>query len=65
LFLSHGGPTLTIQNSEFTRSLKSFGQKLLKEYKIKAVIVISAHYERDCFAITCQDHLKTIHDHGY
>jgi 4,5-DOPA dioxygenase extradiol len=26
---------------------------------------VSAHYESDCFAITCQEKLKTIHDHGF
>lgn len=42
LFTAHGPPLLAIENNEYTKSLNQLGQKLPR---LKAVILISAHWE--------------------
>ncbi|RIB28997.1 extradiol ring-cleavage dioxygenase [Gigaspora rosea] len=45
-FISHGGPTLVIdyKNDEY-KFYQQWGNKVLKEIKPKAIVVISAHWE--------------------
>ncbi|KAF0555614.1 Extradiol aromatic ring-opening dioxygenase [Gigaspora margarita] len=45
-FLSHGGPTLVLdnENSEY-KFLQQWGDKVLKEIQPKAIVIISAHWE--------------------
>ncbi|RIB14923.1 extradiol ring-cleavage dioxygenase [Gigaspora rosea] len=45
-FLSHGGPTLVLdnENSEY-KFLQEWGDKVLKEIQPKAIVIISAHWE--------------------
>lgn len=51
LFLCHGGPTLVIENNEYTRFLKELG----KNIKPKAVVVFTAHWESEITMISSTD----------
>lgn len=43
LFVCHGGPTLAIDNNEYTRFLKDLGRKV----KPKAIVIFTAHWESE------------------
>lgn len=51
LFLCHGGPTLVIEDNEYTRFLKEIG----KNIKPKAVVVFTAHWESEITTISSTD----------
>lgn len=51
LFLCHGGPTLVIEDNEYTRFLKELG----KSIKPKAVVVFTAHWESEITTISSTD----------
>jgi len=59
LFVGHGSPMNTIEDNEFTRSWNNISKKIPKP---KAILAISAHYERADTSVTSNERLKTIHD---
>ncbi|MEL7537027.1 MAG: class III extradiol ring-cleavage dioxygenase [Pseudomonadota bacterium] len=61
IFVSHGAPTLAIEDGPAHRFLKMLGPALPKP---DAVIVVSAHHESDVTEIACQARPETIHDFG-
>jgi 4,5-DOPA dioxygenase extradiol len=60
LFIGHGSPMNGIENNEFSQQWEKMG----KELKPKAVLVVSAHWLTNGTHITAMDHPKTIHDFG-
>lgn len=59
LFVGHGSPMNAIEDNEFTRSWENISKKIPKP---KAILAISAHYEREDTSVTSNEILKTIHD---
>lgn len=59
LFVGHGSPMNAIEDNEFTRSWENISKKIPKP---KAILAISAHYEREDTSVTSNDILKTVHD---
>ena len=55
---------MAFEDNGFSKKLTELSNDLAQK-EIKSIIIISAHYESDKFAITCQKNLKTIHDHGF
>lgn len=51
LFVCHGGPTLAIENNEYTRFLRDLG----KNIKPKAIVVFTAHWESQITKISYRD----------
>lgn len=48
LFLCHGGPTIVVENNEYTRFLKELGNKI----KPKAIVIFTAHWESEITTIS-------------
>lgn len=59
LFVSHGAPTLAIDDGPAHRFLKTFGESLGKP---KAVLMLSAHFEAPTATLTGSASPGTIHD---
>lgn len=59
LFVSHGAPTLILENGPTCAFLRGLGGSLPRP---KAVIAISAHWETDEPAVSSAEHPETIHD---
>jgi 4,5-DOPA dioxygenase extradiol len=59
LFVGHGSPINAIEENEFTESWRAFPEKIPKP---KAILAISAHYEREDSSVTSNERPKTIHD---
>jgi 4,5-DOPA dioxygenase extradiol len=51
LFISHGGPTLAIEENEYTSFLKDLG----KSIKPKAIVIFTAHFESKVTTISSID----------
>jgi len=51
VFLAHGSPFTIFEESDFTKFLKQFG----KENRPKAIVIFSAHFERDITTIAATD----------
>jgi 4,5-DOPA dioxygenase extradiol len=51
LFLCHGGPTLAIDKNEYTDFIKELGKKI----KPKAIVVFTAHWEKEITTISSTD----------
>jgi 4,5-DOPA dioxygenase extradiol len=51
LFLCHGGPTLAIDNNEYTSFLRDIG----KGVKPKAIVIFTAHWEEEITTISSKD----------
>lgn len=59
LFLSHGSPMNALANNNYTKVLKSLGEK----YQPKAILIISAHWITDGKVLLQNSKIqKTIHD---
>jgi len=56
VFLSHGTPYTTFEDSEFTKFLNRFG----KEVRPKAIVFFSAHFESDITTIAATDEVHEI-----
>jgi 4,5-DOPA dioxygenase extradiol len=61
LFISHGAPTLALEDSPSTRFLAELGQQLERP---RAIVVVSAHWETPQAMISMDAAPKTIHDFG-
>ena len=55
---------MAFDGGSFTKSMAKLALEYQKR-KFKSIIVVSAHYESNVFAVTCSKKLKTIHDHGF
>lgn len=51
IFVCHGGPTLIVENNEYTNFLKGLGKK----FNPKAVIIFTAHWESEITTISSID----------
>jgi len=61
LFISHGAPTLAIDDSPAARFLSRLGERLPHP---RGIVVASAHWETDTPCVTTAPHPETIHDFG-
>lgn len=61
LFVSHGAPTLAIEDSPAHQFLTEFGQTLGKP---RAILMLSAHFDLSVATITTSTAPETIHDFG-
>jgi len=62
LFLSHGAPTLALEDNVVTRAWGEMGKSLAP----RAVVVVSAHWDTPGPTVTTAPRLGTIHDfHGF
>jgi 4,5-DOPA dioxygenase extradiol len=59
LFVTHGAPTLAIEDGPAHRFLKSFGGSLGRP---EAILVVSAHWETPFASLTAGSRPETIHD---
>ncbi|MGI2730505.1 MULTISPECIES: DODA-type extradiol aromatic ring-opening family dioxygenase [Bacillus cereus group] len=61
LFLAHGSPMLAIQDTDYTRFLKTLGEI----YTPKAIVIFTAHWESEMLTISSSDdEYETIYDFG-
>ncbi|WP_209123863.1 class III extradiol ring-cleavage dioxygenase [Alkalihalobacillus sp. BA299] len=61
-FISHGAPTLAIENNDYTQFLQKLGQEIGKP---KAIVLFTAHWENDVATISSIDNTyETIYDFG-
>ncbi len=61
IFVSHGAPTLVLQDVPARRFLEALGQSLPKP---RAILAITAHWETGRPSLGGDPHPKTIHDFG-
>lgn len=59
LFISHGAPTLALEDNDYTAALEALGRSLNRP---PAVVVVSAHWMSDPLAVTASRQPPTIHD---
>ena len=59
VFISHGSPTLAIEDSEAHRFLRAYGERLGRP---RAILVLSAHYSAPVATVTGSEMPETIHD---
>ena len=63
LFVSHGAPTLPLEDSPARHFIENLGAELPKP---TSILTISAHWETDRPAVSAAEHPETIHDfHGF
>jgi 4,5-DOPA dioxygenase extradiol len=61
LFISHGAPDILLRNDLIVDAWRRQAELISKP---KCILVISAHWEADCFTLGGNRHQKTIHDFG-
>ncbi|HSH43796.1 MAG TPA: class III extradiol ring-cleavage dioxygenase [Arenicellales bacterium] len=61
LFVSHGAPTLAVEDGAAHRFLTELGDKLERP---EAILMLSAHYEEPVATVTAGEKPETIHDFG-
>jgi 4,5-DOPA dioxygenase extradiol len=61
VFISHGAPTVAVEESDYTAALAALGRSLDTP---AALLVLSAHWQRDPLGVTAAKHPETIHDFG-
>lgn len=61
VFVSHGAPSLAIENNPASRFLRGFGEALGRP---TAILVVSAHWDTAIAQVTTAPRLKTIYDFG-
>ncbi|MCH8504900.1 MAG: dioxygenase [Ectothiorhodospiraceae bacterium] len=59
LFVAHGAPTLALSSAPANSFLKTLGRALPRP---RAAVVISPHWEADCFAVRAPARFRTWHD---
>lgn len=59
VFLSHGAPTLILQDTPARTFLASLGKQLPRP---RAIVAVSAHWDTDVPAVSLARHPETIHD---
>lgn len=58
-FLGHGSPMNALEQNDFTRAWRAFGQSVPRP---RAILVVSAHWYINATAVTAMATPKTIHD---
>jgi 4,5-DOPA dioxygenase extradiol len=59
LFVAHGSPMIAIQDNEYTKFLQNIG----KQIQPKAIVIFTAHWEREVLTISSMEgEYETIHD---
>jgi 4,5-DOPA dioxygenase extradiol len=61
LFISHGAPSIAIEQDDFTRAVASFGESLRDA---RAIVVVSAHWQARSVRVNAVAHPETIYDFG-
>jgi len=61
LFISHGAPSIAIEQDGFTRAVASFGETLSGA---RAIVVVSAHWQARSVRVNAVAHPETIYDFG-
>lgn len=61
LFISHGAPSIAIEQDDFTRAVASFGKTLSGA---RAIAVVSAHWQARTIRVNAVAHPETIYDFG-
>lgn len=61
LFLSHGAPTLAVEETSQTRAWAKLAKELPRP---KAILAVSAHWDTKAPAVSGAPHPETIHDFG-
>jgi len=61
LFVSHGSPMNAIAQNQYTHDLNTIGKQL---QHVKAILVLSAHWQTRGIAVTASEKLSTYHDFG-
>jgi 4,5-DOPA dioxygenase extradiol len=61
LFISHGAPSIAIEQDDFTRAVAAFGESLRGA---RAVAVVSAHWQTRTIRVNAVAHPETIYDFG-
>jgi 4,5-DOPA dioxygenase extradiol len=61
LFISHGAPSIAVEEDDFTRAVASFGNSLRGA---RAVAVVSAHWQARGVRVNAVAHPETIYDFG-
>ena len=61
LFISHGAPSIAIEQDEFTRAVASFGESLRDA---RAIAVVSAHWQARSVRVNAVARPDTIYDFG-
>lgn len=65
LFVSHGAPSLVLDDTPAHAFLAGFGEKLIAERgRPSAILMMSAHFEADAPSLTIDAHPDTMHDFG-
>ncbi|HEV7428569.1 MAG TPA: hypothetical protein VGQ46_19610, partial [Thermoanaerobaculia bacterium] len=61
LFISHGAPSIAIEQDDFTRAVATFGESLRDA---RAIAVVSAHWQARAIRVNAVAHPETIYDFG-
>ncbi|HEV7427793.1 MAG TPA: class III extradiol ring-cleavage dioxygenase [Thermoanaerobaculia bacterium] len=61
LFISHGAPSIAIEQDDFTRAVASFGETVRDA---RAIAVVSAHWQARTVRVNAVAHPETIYDFG-
>jgi 4,5-DOPA dioxygenase extradiol len=61
LFVSHGAPSLALDDNEAVAFMHELGRTLGRP---KAILCVSAHWETDIPTVSAAEHPETIHDFG-
>jgi 4,5-DOPA dioxygenase extradiol len=61
IFVSHGAPTLAVEQNETVEFLKRLGKELGRP---KAILCVSAHWNTEAPAVSAAERPETIHDFG-
>ena len=61
VFVSHGAPTLAVEENDTTAFLRELGRKLGKP---RGIVCVSAHWNTNEPTVSAAEHPRTIHDFG-
>ena len=61
LFISHGAPSIALEQDAFTRAVATFGQSLAGA---RAIAIVSAHWQARDVRVNAVAHPETIYDFG-
>src|SRR5216684_697087 len=61
LFISHGAPSIAIEQDDFTRAVAAYGATLAGA---RAIVIVSAHWQTRGLRVNAVAHPETIYDFG-
>lgn len=61
-FVAHGAPSLALEQDDFTRAARAFGESSLKD--VRAIALVSAHWEAGEVRVNAVAHPEPIYDFG-